>query len=74
MNRKSLLIFVWLCITTLPTQAQPPALEKSLFWEVSGKGKAKMYILGTHHLYANDFVKNSIPIQKALKKSSIIVG
>ena len=33
-----------------------------------------MYILGTHHLYSNDFVKKSEPIQKALKKSSVVVG
>ena len=68
-----------LLLTNLPAVAQNPTLEKtmlekSLFWEVSGKGKAIVYVLGTHHLYPNDFVKQSVPIQKALKKANIVVG
>lgn len=65
---------VFLFFICLPAWAQTPTLEKSIFWEVSGKGKAVVYVLGTHHLYANDFVKKSEPIQKALKKSAIVVG
>lgn len=72
---RQLFLFTFV-LANLPAQAQTPspAFEKSLFWEISGKGKSKMYILGTHHLYTNDFVKKSEPIQKALKKSNVVVG
>jgi uncharacterized protein YbaP (TraB family) len=72
---RQLFLFTFI-LANLPAHAQTtsPAFEKSLFWEVSGKGKSKMYILGTHHLYPNDFVKKSEPIQKALKKSQVVVG
>jgi len=74
MFRQSTLLFFAFLVASLPTKAQNTVLEKSIFWEVSGKGKAKIYILGTHHLYSNDFVKKSAPIQQALKKADIVIG
>jgi uncharacterized protein len=58
----------------LPTWAQTTPFENSLFWEIAGKGKTKMYVLGTHHFYPNDFAKNSPAIQAALKKAKMVVG
>jgi uncharacterized protein len=74
MLQQRLFVLLACGILHLPTWAQQTAFEKSLFWEVSGKGKTKMYILGTNHFYPNDFAKNSPAIQNALKKAKIVVG
>lgn len=76
MRKKRIYASFWVLYLAclMPAVGQTPTFAKSLFWEVSGKGKGKMYILGTHHLYPNEFVKKSEAIQKALQKSKVVVG
>lgn len=74
MLQQRLFVFLACGLLHLPTWAQQIPFEKSLFWEISGKGKTKMYVLGTNHFYPNDFAKNSPAIQNALKKAKIVVG
>jgi hypothetical protein len=64
--------FIWVTSTA---NAQVPALENSIFWEITGNdAKKPMYIFGTHHLHDYKFVENNAQIQEILSKTDAVFG
>lgn len=49
--------------------------ENALLWEITSQNaKNTMYIMGTHHLYESNFLKNEPTIQTILPKIDVFVG
>jgi hypothetical protein len=75
MKKLVLLAVCLFILQTAFTQSNPPALQKSLLWEISGNGLAEpSYLFGTYHFAGKDFIDSLPAIEKDFEKCKAVVG